>query len=58
MNIHEHQAKEIFRKFNIKVPNGVVIYSEEEIDKKFKILKTNKIALKAQIHAGVRGKAF
>ena len=57
MNIHEHQAKEIFRKFNIKVPNGVVIYSEEEIDKKFKILKTNKIALKAQIHAGGRGKA-
>ena len=57
MNIHEHQAKEIFRKFNIKVPNGVVIYSEEEIDTKFKILKTNKIALKAQIHAGGRGKA-
>tara|TARA_B100001013_G_scaffold303631_1_gene205841 strand:- start:377 stop:1537 length:1161 start_codon:yes stop_codon:yes gene_type:complete len=57
MNIHEHQAKEIFRKFNIKVPNGVVIYSEEEIDKKFKTLKTNKIALKAQIHAGGRGKA-
>ena len=57
MNIHEHQAKEIFRKFNIKVPNGVVIYSEEEIDNKFKILKTNKIALKAQIHAGGRGKA-
>ena len=57
MNIHEHQAKEIFRKFNIKVPNGVAIYSEEEIDKKFKILKTNKIALKAQIHAGGRGKA-
>jgi len=57
MNIHEHQAKEIFRKFNIKVPNGVAIYSEEEIDKKFKILKTNKIVLKAQIHAGGRGKA-
>ena len=57
MNIHEHQAKEIFRKFNIKVPNGIVIYSEEEIDRKFKILKTNKIVLKAQIHAGGRGKA-
>jgi len=57
MNIHEHQAKEIFKKFNIKVPNGVVIFSLEEIDQKFKILKTNKIALKAQIHAGGRGKA-
>ena len=57
MNIHEHQAKEILRKFNIKVPNGIVIYSEEEIDKKFKILNTNKVVLKAQIHAGGRGKA-
>ena len=57
MNIHEHQAKEILKKFNIKVPNGVVIYSEEEIDEKIKILKTNKIVLKAQIHAGGRGKA-
>ena len=57
MNIHEHQAKEILRKFNIKVPNGIAIYSEKEIDQKFKILKTNKIVLKAQIHAGGRGKA-
>tara|TARA_B100000029_G_scaffold224616_1_gene222487 strand:+ start:4069 stop:5229 length:1161 start_codon:yes stop_codon:yes gene_type:complete len=57
MNIHEYQAKEILRKFNIKIPNGVVLYSEEEIDKKFKILNTNKVVLKAQIHAGGRGKA-
>jgi len=57
MNIHEHQAKEILKEFNIKIPNGVIIYSEKEIDKKFKILNTNKIALKAQIHAGGRGKA-
>ena len=46
MNIHEHQAKEILRKFNIKVPNGIAIYSEKEIDQKLKILKTNKIVLK------------
>jgi len=57
MNIHEHQAKEILKKFNIIVPNGVVVFSLEEIDKKLKILKTSKIALKAQIHAGGRGKA-
>ena len=57
MNIHEHQAKEILKKFGINVPNGIVIFSLEEIDKKFKILKTNKIVLKAQIHAGGRGKA-
>jgi succinyl-CoA synthetase beta subunit len=57
MNIHEHQAKEIFKKFDINVPNGIVVFSLEEIDQKFKILKTNKIVLKAQIHAGGRGKA-
>ena len=57
MNIHEHQAKEIFRKFNINVPNGVAVFSLEEIDQKFKLLNTSKIVLKAQIHAGGRGKA-
>jgi succinyl-CoA synthetase beta subunit len=57
MNIHEHQAKEILKKFNINIPNGVVIFSPNEIDKSLKKLKTNKIALKAQIHAGGRGKA-
>jgi len=57
MNIHEHQAKEILKKFGIKVPNGIPIFSLDEIDKKFEKLKTNKIVLKAQIHAGGRGKA-
>ena len=57
MNIHEHQAKEIFRKFNIRVPNGVPVFSLEEIDQKFKLLNVSKIVLKAQIHAGGRGKA-
>ncbi len=57
MNIHEHQAKEILRKFSIKVPNGVAIFSLNEIDEKFKFLKKGKIVLKAQIHAGGRGKA-
>ena len=57
MNIHEYQAKEILKKFNINVPNGIPIFSLKEIDKNFKKLKTNKIVLKAQIHAGGRGKA-
>ena len=57
MNIHEHQAKEILKKFNINVPNGIAIFSLKEIDINFKKLKTDKIALKAQIHAGGRGKA-
>jgi len=57
MNIHEHQAKEIFKKFGIKIPNGIAIFSLDEVDKNFKKLKTEKIVLKAQIHAGGRGKA-
>ena len=57
MNIHEHQAKKILKNFNINVPNGVAIFSLEEIDEKSKILKTSTVALKAQIHAGGRGKA-
>ena len=57
MNIHEYQAKEILKKFGIAVPNGVAIFSLDEINKNFKKLKTDKIALKAQIHAGGRGKA-
>tara|TARA_B100000029_G_scaffold516070_1_gene626689 strand:+ start:969 stop:2129 length:1161 start_codon:yes stop_codon:yes gene_type:complete len=57
MNIHEHQAKEILKKYGIIVPNGVVIFSVEEIDENFKKLNTSQIVLKAQIHAGGRGKA-
>jgi len=57
MNIHEYQAKEILNKFGVSTPKGVVIFSLNEIDEKFKKLKTQKIVLKAQIHAGGRGKA-
>ena len=57
MNIHEYQAKKILKEFKANVLNGVPILSLDEIKKKSKVLKTNKIALKAQIHAGGRGKA-
>jgi len=57
MNIHEHQAKKLLKKFGVPVPNGVVAFSVEEVIKKSKLLKTNKYVLKAQIHAGGRGKA-
>ena len=57
MNIHEYQAKAILKKFGAKVPNGVTIFSLSEIDEKFKFLNTKKVVLKAQIHAGGRGKA-
>ena len=57
MNIHEHQAKELLKEFGAPVSKGVVIYSLSEIDKKIKELTSNKFVLKAQIHAGGRGKA-
>ena len=57
MNIHEYQAKEILKKFGIKVPKGIPIFNINEIENKFKIFKSEKIVVKAQIHAGGRGKA-
>ncbi len=57
MNIHEHQAKEILNEFGAPVSNGVVIFSINEINKKITKLKSKKFVLKAQIHAGGRGKA-
>ena len=42
MNIHEHQAKELLKKFGVPVPNGVVAFSVEEVLEKSKLLKTNK----------------
>ena len=57
MNIHEHQAKDILKEFGAPVSNGVVIYSLSEIKEKIKKLKSKEFVLKAQIHAGGRGKA-
>ena len=57
MNIHEHQAKQILKKFGATVPEGVYGLTVEELLKKCKSLKTEKYVLKAQIHAGGRGKA-
>ena len=57
MNIHEHQAKEILKEFGAPVSNGVVILSIGEINKKIKQLNSKEFVLKAQIHAGGRGKA-
>jgi len=57
MNIHEHQAKEILKEFEVPVSNGIVIFSTDEINEKVKQLKSKEFVLKAQIHAGGRGKA-
>ena len=57
MNIHEHQAKEILKEFGAPVSNGTVVLSLDEIDQKISMLKSKEFVLKAQIHAGGRGKA-
>ena len=57
MNIHEHQAKELLAEFGAPVSKGVVIYNLDEIDSKISLLNSDKYVLKAQIHAGGRGKA-
>ena len=57
MNIHEHQAKEILKEFGAPVSNGVVIFSPNEIKEKISKLNSKEFVLKAQIHAGGRGKA-
>ena len=57
MNIHEHQAKLILRKYGAVVPEGVFALTIDELIEKAKLLKTKKYVLKAQIHAGGRGKA-
>ena len=57
MNIHEHQAKEILKEFGAPISNGVVVKSIKEISEKIKRLKSKQFVLKAQIHAGGRGKA-
>jgi len=57
MNIHEYQAKEIFRKYNVPVPNGGVAFSAAEALSVAQSLNSNIFVVKAQIHAGGRGKA-
>ncbi len=57
MNIHEYQAKEILRQYGAPVSTGFVINSVSELKSKLSSLKNKKFVLKAQIHAGGRGKA-
>ena len=57
MNIHEYQAKKILKEFGAPISKGVVITSLDEIDEKIKNLQSKEFVLKAQIHAGGRGKA-
>ena len=57
MNIHEYQGKEIFRAMGVAVPEGRVAFTAEEAVEKAKELNSDVYVVKAQIHAGGRGKA-
>ncbi|MBU4010575.1 MAG: acetate--CoA ligase family protein, partial [Proteobacteria bacterium] len=56
MKIHEYQAKELFRKYGVPVPNGGVAFNSEEAIKVSDSLGCFPVVVKAQIHAGGRGK--
>ena len=56
MNIHEYQAKKLLKEFGAPVSKGVVIFSLDEIDEKIRQLNSKEFVVKAQIHAGGRGK--
>ena len=57
MNLHEYQAKQLFREFNIAVSDGVAASSAEEAEKAALLIGGSKWVVKAQVHAGGRGKA-
>ncbi len=56
MKIHEYQGKELLRKYNVAVPRGIVAHTPEEAYNAAKELGTDVVVVKAQIHAGGRGK--
>ena len=57
MNVHEYQAKELFREFGVAVPAGELATTPEEAERAAKTLGTSVVVVKAQVHAGGRGKA-
>tara|TARA_B100001057_G_scaffold72785_2_gene67065 strand:- start:7383 stop:8552 length:1170 start_codon:yes stop_codon:yes gene_type:complete len=56
MNIHEHQAKELLREYKVPVLKGFMAFNSKELEENMDILKGPKWVVKAQIHAGGRGK--
>jgi succinyl-CoA synthetase beta subunit len=57
MNLHEYQAKKLFAEYGLPVPNGAVIHSADEVANVLPSLEGESWVIKAQIHAGGRGKA-
>ncbi|MDQ3061338.1 MAG: acetate--CoA ligase family protein, partial [Acidobacteriota bacterium] len=56
MKIHEYQGKELLRQYDVSVPRGIVARTPEEAEQAAKDLGTEVVVVKAQIHAGGRGK--
>jgi len=56
MKIHEYQGKELLKKFGVAVPRGIVARTPDEAERAAKELATDVVVVKAQIHAGGRGK--
>ena len=56
MKIHEYQAKDLFRSYNVTVPEGYPAFSVKEALEAYDKLNTETVVVKAQIHAGGRGK--
>lgn len=57
MNIHEYQAKQVLNKYGVPTSSGIVVLKAEDIDKLIKDFNADLYVVKAQIHAGGRGKA-
>ncbi len=56
MNIHEYQAKQLFKEYGVPVQDGVAVKSEAEFDSAIASIKGDHVVVKSQIHAGGRGK--
>ena len=56
MNIHEYQAKELLQKFGVATPRGKAAHTPEEAETAARELATTDLVVKAQVHAGGRGK--
>jgi len=57
MNLHEYQAKDVFRQYGLPVPASKVATTAQEAEEAARSLSTSKVVVKAQVHAGGRGKA-
>ena len=57
MNLHEYQAKAVFSQYGLPVPKGVVATTASQAEEGARTLSTPKVVVKAQVHAGGRGKA-